>query len=99
MKTQHPSSKTISIMLFMALFYSQYASAAVQNKLATEEHSDNVTIVLCVLLFIIGFAVLIALKINDDKKHPNNDSQQNQSHGSHHNRYGHGHGHRHQYNH
>jgi hypothetical protein len=91
MKTQHFSTKAISIMFLMTLFYSEHAMANVQNTLATEEHSDNVAIVLCVLLFIIGFAVLIALKINDDKKHP----KQNQSHGLPQSR----HGHRHQHSH
>ena len=70
MKTQH-FSKTIGIMLLMVLFYSQQALAIAQNSFAAESHSDNVAIVMCVLLFIIGFSVLIALKMHDDKKHPN----------------------------
>ena len=88
MKTQHFSTKAIVIMLVMALFYSQQTLAAVQNSYAAEAHSDNIAIIVCVLLFIIGFSVLIALKINDDKKHANKNTH---SHG----RYGHGH----QYNH
>ncbi|HTA61478.1 MAG TPA: hypothetical protein VK835_03440 [Bacteroidia bacterium] len=95
MKTQHFSTKMLGVMFLMALFYSQQTLAAVQDNFTAESHSDNVAIVICVLLFIIGFSVLIALKINDDKKHPNNDAQQNQSHGTPHNR----HGHRHQHSH
>jgi vacuolar-type H+-ATPase subunit I/STV1 len=70
MKTQHFSTKAVGIMFLMALLYSQQTLASVQNSFAAESHSDNVAIVMCVLLFIIGFSVLIALKMHDDKKHP-----------------------------
>ena len=71
METQHFSTKVIGIMFLMALLYSQQTLAAVQNNFAAESHSDNVAIVMCVILFIIGFSVLIALKMHDDKKHTN----------------------------
>ncbi|HXU26531.1 MAG TPA: hypothetical protein VN698_04805 [Bacteroidia bacterium] len=71
MKTQHFSTKMIGLILLIALFHSQQTLAAVQNNFAAESHSDNVAIVMCVLLFIIGFSVLIALKMHDDKKHHN----------------------------
>ena len=87
MKTQHFSQKTVSA-IFLALFlYSQSSFANVQNELAAQEHSDNVAIALCVILFIVGFSVLIALKMHDDKK--------NQTHTARSNRYGQ----KHQYNH
>jgi len=91
MKTQHPLTKTISMVLLVLALSGQHALAAVQNNLTAETHSDNIAITLCVILFIIGFAVLIALKINDDKKHP----QQNQSHGLPNSRNGHRHQHSH----
>ena len=72
MKTQHFSTKTIGVLFLMTLLYSQQTLAATQNSFTAESHSDNVAIVICVLLFIVGFSVLIALKIHDDKKHPNN---------------------------
>ncbi|HKC67245.1 MAG TPA: hypothetical protein VKG26_03390 [Bacteroidia bacterium] len=68
MKTQHFFPKTVSAIIAALLLYSQHSFANVQNELAAEQHSDNIAIALCVILFIIGFSVLIALKIHDDKK-------------------------------
>ena len=87
MKTQNFSKKTVSAILLASLLYSQQTFANVQNELAAEEHSDNVAIALCVILFIIGFSVLIALKMHDDKK--------NQTNAPRNSRYGQ----KHQYNH
>jgi heme/copper-type cytochrome/quinol oxidase subunit 2 len=82
MKTQHFSTKTIGILFLMGLFYSQNALANAQNALANNEHSNNVTIALSAILFIIGFSVLITLKMHDDKKN----SKQNNSQQLRHNR-------------
>lgn len=91
MKTQHFPTKTVSVIFLTALLYSQSALANVQTELEAKEHSDNIGIAISVILFVIGFSVLIALKVHDDKKHPkNNDVQLPRS-----SRYGQ----RHQYNH
>ena len=91
MKTQHFSTKTVGLILLTALLYSQSALANVQNELEVKEHSDNVGITISVILFIIGFSVLIALKVHDDKKH----SKHNQVQMPRSSRYGQ----KHQYNH
>ena len=96
MKTQILTEKATGATL-LALIVSGSAFAQTQNSIvANEEQSNNVTFALCVLLFIVGFAVLIYLKIRDDKKNPKQNVQQhNHPHILHRNHYGH----RHQYNH
>ena len=99
MKTQILNKKATGATL-LALIVSGSAFAQTQNNTpVNEDFSDNITYALCVLLFVIGFATLIYLKIREDKKHPKERMQQNnqnnQSQILHRNHYGQ----RHQYNH
>jgi heme/copper-type cytochrome/quinol oxidase subunit 2 len=97
MKTQTISKKAIGGALIVLIVSGNYAFAQTQSSMvANDEFSDNLTYALCVLLFVIGFAVLIVLKIRDDKKNPKQKiAQNNQPHILHRNHYGH----RHQYHH
>jgi hypothetical protein len=93
MKTQISPKKTVSSALIGLFFLSQQLFAQKQN-LADEnnEPTHNVTFVLCVLLFIIGFAALIVLKRRDDNKEKKPDQAPRQhAHPHHRNHYGHGH--------
>ena len=95
MKTQTPSKKAIGATL-IALAVSGSAIAQNGVSAASDEASNHLTLALSVLLFIVGFAVLIVLKIRDDKKHQQEDaSVHNHPHILHRNHYGH----RHQYHH
>jgi len=96
MKTQISSKKAIGATL-LALLISGGAFAQSQSSMANDETSNNMTFVLCVLLFIVGFAILIMLKIRDDRKNPkHHDMSGHRPHILHRNHYGHG---KHQYHH
>ncbi|MEO8759414.1 MAG: hypothetical protein ABI388_00650 [Bacteroidia bacterium] len=95
MKTEISSKKATSATL-LALIVSGSAFAQTQNSItANDDSSNNLTFALCILLFIVGFAVLIVLKMRDDKKHPKQNGQHQQPHSLHRNHYGH----KHQYHH
>jgi cytochrome c biogenesis factor len=69
MKTKTLSTKTISTMLISGLLSSQHVFAQKQNMVAeANEPSRNLTFILCMVLFIAGFALLIVLKLREDNK-------------------------------
>jgi heme/copper-type cytochrome/quinol oxidase subunit 2 len=89
------SKKTISTILVVALFSCQ--SAFAQNPSAIEENDSlihNLTFMLSIFLFIVGFTALIVLKMCDDSKKQQGNQHQ-QLHTRHRNHYGR----KHQYNH
>ncbi len=99
MKTTNLSKKTISTMLFILVVSTQHAFAQTQNlEIENDGLSHNITFLLSVLLFIVGFTALIALKMRDDskkeKQQPINHPAKH-THVVHRNHYGR----RHQYNH
>ncbi len=97
MKTQILTRKATGATL-LALIVSGNAIAQTQNSMAAtnDETSNTMTLVWCVLLFIVGFAVLYVLKRRDDKKHENDVAHTpHHPHILHRNHYGH----RHQYHH
>lgn len=95
-KTTNPTIKTISLILLVALFSSQNTFAQKQSlEIENNSLSHNVTFMLCVLFFIIGFIALIALKLRDDNKQEQKGQQNQQMHSRHRNHYGS----KHQYNH
>jgi len=97
MKTQILTKKaTGATLLALIVSGSTLAQTQISMDAAKDETSNSMTLALCVLLFIVGFAVLIVLKIRDDKKNPKQKVEQhNHPHILHRNHYGH----RHQYNH
>ena len=96
MKTQHITKTTVSIVLAFVLL--SYQSAFAQNSSTVVENDSlihNLTFMLSVFLFIVGFTALIVLKMRDDSKQQQQGNQHNQMHTRHRNHYGR----RHQYNH
>ena len=71
MKTQTVSKKMISRLVIICVFLSENIIAQKQNEaMESNEPKGNMTLMLCILSFIIGFAVINELIIkHDDKKY------------------------------
>ena len=95
MKTTKQQTTTSLIAFAFVLFFSQNALA--QNSTLSEDDSiiHNLTFMVSVFLFIVGFTALIVLKMRDDSKKQQQNNQSQQIHTRHRNHYGH----KHQYNH
>jgi heme/copper-type cytochrome/quinol oxidase subunit 2 len=95
MKTTNLSKKTISILLVVVLFSCQSAFAQSPNAIAEDDSLiHNLTFMISVFLFIVGFTALIVLKMRDDnkKQEGNHNQPLNTRHRNHYGR-------KHQYNH
>ena len=69
MKAHTTSKKAISATSIALLFLSQQLFAQKQGVESEYDNmSYNTTFMLCILFFIVGFTILIILKLRDDKK-------------------------------
>ena len=95
-KTTNLSKTTVSIVLAFVLFSCQSALAQNSNTVVEDDSlMHNLTFMLSVFLFIVGFTALIVLKMRDDSKKQQQGNPHQQLHGKHRNHYGR----KHQYNH
>jgi large-conductance mechanosensitive channel len=93
MKTKTPSKKTLSVLLAVALFSGQNMLAQ-QNVLAEDTPpTHSVIFIFSVAFFVIGFIILLVLKLRNDEKEKREEKEISPTKHRHHhpNHYGHGH--------
>ena len=96
METQITSGKKLSALLLAGVFSAQSAFAQKPDILEVEDNNllHNALFVIGVLLFIVGFIVLLVLKVREDRK---NESKPDEPHTPIYHHHRHHYGHRHQY--
>ena len=70
MKTHNPSKKAMYIVFVALLAHvnNTFAQSHILIEADRDKQNDNSTLILSFILFVVGFAILITLKLREDKK-------------------------------